>query len=112
VAPEDGAVTGSRPVFQVGYDGAEGLPFRQLRFRLTLDPHDPDSASRDFDQRKRPRGWLPGEPGRVLFRPGVPLGDGVYRWQVRVWDGVQWVGGDRTFEIRVDTVPPAEVRDL
>ncbi len=112
VSPADGAVVGPRTVFQLGYE-ALGEPHpRKLRFRIRLDPQRPGPEAYVFDQRKRPSGWLVGEPGRVLYYTPKPLQDGLYRWEVAAWNGMEWVEGEDAFEIRVDSIPPAAVEDL
>ena len=112
VAPLDGAVVGPRPVFQLGYE-ALGEPHpRKLRFRIRLEPLHPGREPLVFDQRRRSSGWLAGEPDRVLYRARKPLPDGSYRWEVAAWNGVEWLVGDDVFELRVDSIPPAEVEGL
>ena len=112
IAPADGAVTGPRTVFEIGY-GALGDPHpRELRFRLRLEPAQAGGRAYVFDQRRRRSGWLVGEPGRVLYRPRKPLDDGEYRWQVAAWNGVQWVVSPDLHLIRIDSVPPGEVEAL
>lgn len=107
--PPHGAVVGSRPVFELGYEGPEAENPRQLAFRITLNG---EQRSYVFDQRRRQSGWLQGQPGRVLYRPRRPLADGSYRWRVWIWNGVEWKPGRGTFDIRIDSVPPADVERL
>jgi hypothetical protein len=112
IAPPDGAVTGPRTVFEIGY-GALGDPHpRELRFRIRLDPTREGGRSYVFDQRRRASGWLVGEQGRVLYRPRKALDDGEYRWQVGAWNGVEWVESPDRHAIRIDSVPPGDVDGL
>lgn len=112
IAPVDGAVTGPRTVFEIGY-GALGDPHpRDLRFRIRLDPTRKGGRSYVFDQRRRASGWLVGEPGRVLYHPRKALDDGEYRWQVGAWNGVDWVESADHHAIRIDSVPPGDVDAL
>jgi hypothetical protein len=110
--PEDGAVTGPRTLFEIGYDTLGEPHPRDLRFRIRLDPLRDDGSRHVFDQRKSRSGWLVGEPGRMLYRPTRPLADGAYRWNVAVWNGVEWVTHARPFKLKIDSVPPADVEDL
>jgi hypothetical protein len=110
--PADQVVAGARPVFGIGYSGLDESELRRMRFRLTLTRVGSRDETYDFDQRKRRSGWIPGEPGEMLFRPPWPLADGSYRWEAWAWDGVRWVDGGEARRIRVDTVPPAEVAGL
>jgi len=110
--PDDGAVSGSRPVFHLGYRGVAADASRHMRFRLALSEDGFASETWVFDQRQRRSGWVAGDEGEMLFRPPRPLPDGRYRWRVWAWNGVEWVGGGETRELRVDTVPPAEVEGL
>lgn len=114
VLPPDGAVVGPRPVFQLGYESLEDPNPRKLRFRIRLDPVRSASGSEElvFDQRKRRSGWLMGHPGHMIYRPHRPLPDGEYRWDVSFWNGVEWRQGGTKFEIRVDSIPPANVEGL
>jgi len=110
--PADSAVTGARPVFAVLYEGLSGPELRRARFRIVLSADGFRSSAYTFDQRARASGWVPGEPGRVHFRPRVPLADGAYEWRAGLWNGHAWIDGGETFRLRVDTVPPAPVEDL
>ncbi len=112
VSPADGAVVGPRTVFQLGYEVLGERHPRKLRFRIRLDPVHPGSEPYVFDQRQRRAGWLVGEPDRVLYRTRKPLQDGLYRWEVAAWNGVEWLVGDDVFEVRVDSIPPADVEGL
>jgi hypothetical protein len=112
VLPENDAVVGPHTLFEIGYD-APGDPHpRDLRFRIRLQPLRDEGREYVFDQRQGGGGWLVGEPGRVLFRPSRPLADGAYRWDVAAWNGLDWVEGASRFEIRVDSVAPADVEGL
>jgi len=111
--PADGAVVGSRPLFEVGYVAAGDPHPRGLRFRIRLERVGGGAgAAIIFDQRRRPSGWIVGEPGRVLYRPVRPLSDGDYRWEPAAWNGVEWLASGRPFAMRVDSVPPAAVSGL
>lgn len=107
--PVDGAIVGARPVFRLAYDVSGEDDPREMRFRITLAPADPDGDPHEFDQKRRGRGWMFGDEGTVLYRPRKPLSDGLYRFEAWAWNGVEWIGGDRSHEIRIDTVPPADV---
>jgi hypothetical protein len=110
--PPHGTVTGANPVFQVGYSGIQERDLRAARFRIVLSDDHFRSNAYVFDQRDRRSGWIPGEPGRMVYRPRRPLRDGDYQWRVAVWNGVSWEEGQQTFNLRIDTVPPAPVEGL
>jgi hypothetical protein len=110
--PADGAVVGPRPVFRIAYEGPDLAHPRDLRFRLRLVPVEESGRSYEFDQRQRRKDWLASEPGVVIYRPRSPLQDGTYRWEVAAWSGVEWIRGERSFSLRVDTAPPAAVEGL
>jgi hypothetical protein len=112
VAPADAAVVGPRAVFELGYETLGERHPRKLRFRIRLDPRTQGAEGYVFDQRERRSGWLVGEPQRVLYRHRKPLRDGLYRWDVSAWNGVDWLVGRESFEIRVDSIPPADVVGL
>lgn len=110
--PPDETVSGAHPVFKVGYDGIDDRQLRQARFRIALSEDGFRSEAHVFDQRERKVGWIPGEPGCVLFRPRLPLADGDYEWKVALWNGLGWDEGTETRRLRIDTVPPADVEGL
>jgi hypothetical protein len=110
--PADGAVTGARPLFQIGYEGIDEADLRRARFRIELSEDRFRSRSLLFDQRERSSGWSAGEDGRFNFRPPKPLEDGSYEWRVSLWNGTSWSGGDRAHSLRIDTIPPAPVASL
>jgi hypothetical protein len=110
--PPNQAVVGSRPVFQVAYSGITERELGQARFRIALSTDKFRSEAYVFDQRSRRAGWATGEEGFVVYLPRVPVADGEYEWRTWHWNGVEWVGGDSTFRLRIDTVPPAEIDDL
>jgi hypothetical protein len=112
IAPVDGAVTGPRTVFEIGYEVLGDPHPRDLRFRIRLDPTHDGGRAFVFDQRSGPTGWLVGEPGRVLYHPRKALDDGEYHWQVAAWNGVDWVVSADRHAIRIDSVPPGEVEAL
>jgi hypothetical protein len=112
LGPRDDAVVGPFVLFRVGYRGIADDQLRQARFRIELRGVDDPDRSFVFDQRRHGRGWTPGAPGLMLYRPARPLPDGSYRWTVAVWDGVDWKRDDQQPRLRVDSVPPAEVEDL
>lgn len=111
-APPDGSVNGSRPVFAISYDGIEDRLLRQARFRIVLRDEGSDDDAYIYDQREQNAGWIPGEPGHVIFRPRSPIADGSYSWRVSFWNGARWVDEPRAYRLRIDTVPPAEVGGL
>ena len=110
--PPEGAVVGPRPLFEVEYSGIEDERLRDARFRIVLSRDGVLSEAYRFDQRERRTGWIPGEAGRMVYRPPYRLEDGAYAWRVAFWNGVRWVEGPQTARLRVDTVPPAEVGGL
>ncbi len=112
IEPDDGAVTGARPFFLISYTGIEDKDLRHSRFRIALSDDGFRSETIVFDQRKRRSGWVPGEPGRMVFRPPKPIADGSYEWRAWIWDGADWSGGLESFKLRIDTVPPADVEGL
>jgi hypothetical protein len=110
--PLDGAVSGERPVFTIGYSGIEDSDLREARFRIVLSLDRFRSEAYVFDQHELRAGWLPGEPGQMLYRPRRPLDDGEYEWRVALWDGVHWLEGQQTYSLRIDTIPPADTEGL
>jgi hypothetical protein len=99
-------------VFQIGYEGLDLQPPGELRFRLTLEPAEEGDESYEFDQRRTRAGWFTGDAGQVLYRSQTPLRDGTYLWRAWYWNGTDWAGGTAARELRIDTVPPAEVGAL
>jgi len=110
--PPDQAVVGTRPVFQLAFAGIADDALRAARFRIALSDDRFRSESHVFDQRRRNRGWAHADDGRVIFMPGEPIDDGDYEWRGWAWNGVDWVGGDATFRLRIDTTAPAPVSEL
>jgi hypothetical protein len=111
-APADGSVLGARPLFEIAYDGIDDTLLRQARFRIVLSHAGSGDDAYVFDQREHRAGWIPGEPGRILYRPHSPLDDGSYTWRASFWNGARWVEEARQFRLRIDTVPPADVEGL
>ena len=105
-------MVGSRPVFQVTYSGIEEEKLRDMRFRIALSTDRFRSEVHVFDQRARRSGWAAGQDGHAVYLPRMPIPDGNYEWRAWYWNGVEWVGGESTFRLRIDTVPPAEIEDL
>jgi hypothetical protein len=105
-------VTGAHPVFSLAYEGLADERLAQARFRIVLSEDRFRTETYVFDQVEERAGWLPGEPGRVLYRPRRPLRDGDYEWRVFSWDGLAWRQGADSFDLRIDTVSPADVEDL
>ena len=62
--------------------------------------------------REHQSGWMIGDEERMLYRTARPLADGDYRWDVAAWNGHEWIDGPSRFELRIDSVPPAEVEGL
>lgn len=112
VEPSHRAVVGARPIFHVGYEGLDDATLREQRFRIELRASSRGIESLDFNQKRQASGWTRGEPGLMLYRPQLPIPDGSYAWSVALWDGVSWIQGRESFEIRVDSVPPAPVEGL
>ena len=112
LAPADGAVVGSRPVFQLACHGLDGASSRAPHLRIRIESQKVGGATIVHDQRRRRAGWTPGEAGTMLFRPPRPMADGWYEWSAEVWDGVDWSPGGRSVRFRIDTVPPGPVRNL
>lgn len=112
LVPDDGAAVGSRPVFQLAFEGVDPREARRLRFRLVLKRAGSADESYVFDQRERRSGWLVNGDGTVVFRPPRPIADGEYVWRFGAWNGFEWVDAGASREIRVDTVPPAAVEGL
>jgi hypothetical protein len=110
--PPDGAVAGGNPVFVLAYESLDDAALRDARFRIELSTDGFRSAALTFDQREHRGGWVPGEPGTMIYRPSRPLPDGEYEWRVSSWNGLSWVVGPDRYRLRVDTVPPAPVHDL
>lgn len=113
LAPPDAAIVGRRTHFELGYETlGEQLDTSELLFRITLHPLRLNGARYEFDQRADPGGWILGDENRVLHRPRLPLADGLYRWTASFWNGVAWSPESPAIEIRIDSVPPADVSGL
>jgi hypothetical protein len=110
--PADGVTARARPVFTIGYSGADPDEVLDLRFKLSLSQDGFATERYVYDQRARNRGWFIGAEGQILFRPPRPLRDGDYEWRIWVWDGVDWATGGGPRRLRIDTVPPADVERL
>ena len=112
LVPDDGGVAGPKPVFRIAVDGTE---IGKMRFRIVLSDDDFDTAAYTFDQKEDSAGWsfavLGGEQG-AMYRATKPLAEGRYRWRADAWNGVDWGRGERTFEVRIDATPPADVTGL
>lgn len=111
--PEDGATSGPRIRFRIGIDGTDVM---KMQFRIELSRDRFDTVAYTFDQREDPKGWgwvTHGfdDKGGVYLN-SEPLEHGAYEWKAWAWNGVDWVEGDTTFRLVVDTVPPAEVSGL
>ncbi len=113
LAPPDSAIVGARTHFELGYEVLGVPPERsELLFRITLRPLRLNGASYEFDQQTDAGGWMFGDENRILHRPRLPLADGLYRWTASSWDGVAWSPESSAFELRIDSVPPADVEGL
>lgn len=110
--PEDRAMVGPRPIFTVGADGTELF---KLKFRVVLSNDDWDTETYAFDQLAEPAGWiytaLDGNFG-ALYRAQKPLDDGMYEWRADAWNGLEWIEGDMTFRLEIDSIPPAPVDEV
>jgi hypothetical protein len=111
-APEDLAVSRSRPVFHIGFTGVDPYEARLMRFKLALSEDGFITEAYVFNQRNRQSGWIQGQPGEMIYRPRRPLRDGEYEWKAWAWNGVNWVDGGGSRTIRIDSIPPAEIQDL
>jgi hypothetical protein len=112
VAPEDGAVLGPRPLFQIAAREIDDEGLRRLELRIVLSSDRFQSETYVFDRREREAGWTPGEEGRLLYHPRQPIADGEYAWRLSLWDGARWIVSSPTYRLRIDSVPPAEVRGV
>ena len=110
--PEGGVTVGPRPVFRVGVDGRDLI---KMKFRIVLTRDDFDTEAYVFDWTEDDAGWiytgLAGEFG-AMYRTRVPLEDGEYQWRADGWNGMEWVEGDATSWLTVDSIPPANVEGL
>lgn len=110
--PVNGGVMGPKGMFRLGYEGTD---LGKTRFKIEISRDDFDTVAYTFDQQQDANGWaftaLGGESG-AIYRPRQPIPDGTYRWRVSAWNGLDWVPGKRTFEVKVDAVPPAPVEGL
>jgi hypothetical protein len=107
-APPDGAVTGRKPRFAVKTTGGDA---ESVRFRIELSRDEFRTVAYTFDQLADPNGWVYSGPG-AIYAPRKPIESGGYLWRVASWDGVTWKAGGTAFRLRVDDVPPADVRGL
>ena len=107
--PQDGGVAGPRPIFRIGVEGSE---ITKMKFRVVVSDDGFETSAYTFDQTEDAAGWalavLDGENG-ALYRAAKPLAEGLYAWRADAWNGVDWVRGERTFRIRIDATPPADV---
>lgn len=111
-APPDGSVVRNRPVFQLRYAGVDPADLRSLRLRIELRDERTGAQAYVFDQRRQASGWAHGEEGHAVFLPRRPIADGAYRWSAWRWNGHEWAGGQPSFSLRIDSVPPAAIDDL
>lgn len=113
--PEDGAVTGTRPLFRVEVDGTEVI---KMRFKIELSLDDFRTIALTFDGKQDRAGWGLVVPEDDEDHPGAihmlrkPLPGGAYKWRVWAWNGLEWIQGDDEFELTVDAIPPARVNGL
>jgi len=111
-APADGATTGRKPRFAVRTSGGDT---ESVRFRIELSRDGFRTIAYTFYQLADPNGWVYAalESGAgAVYAPRQPIEGGGYLWRVASWDGVTWKGGTGAFHLRVDDVPPADVRGL
>ena len=112
ISPEWREQVGPRPIFKISVDGTDLI---KIKFRLILSQDDFDTELYVFDQIEEPGGWmynaLMGETG-AEFTPPKPLADGRYQWRADAWNGVDWVEGEETSEVDIDSTPPAYVEGL
>ena len=66
-------MTGAHPVFALAYEGIEDDQLGRARFRIVLSEDRFRTEAYVFDQVEQRAGWLPGEPGRMLYRPRRPI---------------------------------------
>jgi hypothetical protein len=110
--PESDQVVGPKPIFRVGVDGRDLM---KMKFRIVLSQDDFDTTSYVFDWTEDAAGWVYtalGDEYGALYRVQKPLGDGEYQWRVDAWSGLDWVEGERTSWVTVDSIPPADVDGL
>lgn len=110
--PVNGGVMGPKGMFRVGYEGTD---LGKSLFKIEMSRDDFETIDYTFDQQQESNGWAftayGGESG-AIYRLRQPLPDGVYRWRVSAWNGIDWVRGQRTFTVTVDAVPPAAVEGI
>jgi len=110
--PEDGATVGPRPVFRIG---AEGRDLVKMKFRIVMSRDGFETEDYVFDWMEDKAGWVYtalGDEFGALHRVQKPLADGEYEWRADAWNGVDWVVGERTAWVTVDSIPPADVQRL
>ena len=107
-APPDGTVTGRRPRFALK---AAGIDTESVRYRIELSKDEFRTIAYTFDQEADPNGWVYAGAG-AIYAPRKPIEAGGYLWRVASWDGVTWKPGSGAFRLRVDDVPPADVKAL
>jgi hypothetical protein len=82
-----------------------------VRYRIELSTDGFRTIAYTFDQQADPNGWIYADPG-AAFAPRKPVESGTYVWRVASWDGVTWKAGSGELHLRVDDVPPTDVRGL
>lgn len=110
--PDNGVTVGPRPIFRVGADGRDLV---KMKFRIVLSQDDFDTEAYVFDWTEDAAGWVYtalGEEFGAMYRAQNPLADGEYEWRADAWNGVDWVVGEDTFWVTVDSIPPADVEGL
>lgn len=110
--PDDGARVGPKPLLTLGVEGTDLI---EMKFRIVLSADNWDTEAYVFDQIEDKSGWAyqmyDGAYG-AQFRVKKPLEDGEYEWRADAWNGVDWVEGESTYRLDVDSVPPADVSGL
>ena len=112
IEPENGVTVGPRPVFRLGVDGRDLI---KMKFRIVLTQDDFDTEAYVFDWTEDEAGWMYtglGDEFGGLYRTRKPIADGEYQWRADGWNGIDWVEGDATSWVTVDSIPPADVEGL
>ena len=110
--PESGVKVGPRPVFRVAVVGRDLI---KMKFRIVLTQDEFDTEAYVFDWTADESGWVYtglGDEFGALYRTRVPIADGEYQWRVDAWNGIDWVVGEATSWVVVDSIPPADVEGL
>lgn len=110
--PADGARVGAKPMMKIGVEGDD---IREMKFRILLSRDGFDTIAYTLDEKSDFAYVIAGhgieQPG-ALYYGSTRFEPGLYEWKASAWDGLQWIDSSETFEMMVDTIPPALVEGV